>query len=196
MEIVNNKLTDYIEVFDNVLPDETNLKFYKFLKYEDHRFEKAKVQEADGVPDQVRKDKRNSSLWWPRQINCSMSECHWTSLLGNASKKLYFNYLKKMSLPLDFNMSELSFLKYEEGGHYNTFHVDQGKVNRSLSLVFWVNSNFEGGDFKFKNPSNDVEIEIEKKANRAIVFPSNFLFPHKVLPVEKGVRYSVVSWAQ
>ena len=63
MEIVNNKLTDYIEVFDNVLPDETNLKFYKFLKYEDHRFEKAKVQEADGVPDQVREDKRNSSLW-------------------------------------------------------------------------------------------------------------------------------------
>ena len=117
-------------------------------------------------------------------------------MVAETNKLFNFNYLKKMSLPLDFNMSELSFLKYEEGGHYNTFHVDQGKVNRSLSLVFWVNSNFEGGDFKFKNPSNDVEIEIEKKANRAIVFPSNFLFPHKVLPVEKGVRYSVVSWAQ
>lgn len=196
MEIANNKLTDYIEVIDDVLPEDTNLKFYKFLQHEDHRFEKAKVQEAQGVPDRVKEDARNSSIWWPRQINCSMSECHWTSLLGDTSKKLYFNYCKKKSLQQNFNISEISFLKYERGGHYNTFHVDQGKINRSLSLVFWVNSNFEGGDFKFKNPANNVEINIEKKANRAIVFPSNFLFPHKVLPVKKGVRYSVVSWAQ
>jgi len=196
MEIVNNKLTDYIQVFDEVLPEEINIKFYKFLKHEDHRFEKARVQSVEGKPDKVKEDKRNSSIWWPRQINCSMSECHWTSFFGNACKKLYSNYLEKMSSTHIVNMTELSFLKYEEGNHYNVFHVDQGKCNRSLSIVFWVNSDFEGGDFKFKNPSNDVEIVIEKKANRAIIFPSNFLFPHKVLPVEKGVRYSVVSWAR
>ena len=31
--------------------------------------------------------------------------------------------------------------------------------------------------------------------NRLIIWPSNFLFPHSVLPVTKGLRYSVVAWA-
>ena len=27
-----------------------------------------------------------------------------------------------------------------------------------------------------------------------IVFPSNFMYPHKVEPVTKGTRYSYISW--
>ena len=36
---------------------------------------------------------------------------------------------------------------------------------------------------------------VEKKANRMIIWPSNFLYPHSVKPVTEGIRYSVVSWA-
>lgn len=39
------------------------------------------------------------------------------------------------------------------------------------------------------------EYKIEVKPNRMIVWPSNFMFPHRVAPVTKGVRFSVVSWA-
>ena len=39
------------------------------------------------------------------------------------------------------------------------------------------------------------ELIIEKKSNRMIVWPSNFLYPHAVKPVTEGIRYSIVSWA-
>jgi predicted 2-oxoglutarate/Fe(II)-dependent dioxygenase YbiX len=36
--------------------------------------------------------------------------------------------------------------------------------------------------------------KIELKAGSIMIFPSNFLYPHKVVEVTKGVRYSYVSW--
>jgi predicted 2-oxoglutarate/Fe(II)-dependent dioxygenase YbiX len=27
-----------------------------------------------------------------------------------------------------------------------------------------------------------------------LIWPSNFLYPHKVNPVKKGIRYSMVCW--
>jgi predicted 2-oxoglutarate/Fe(II)-dependent dioxygenase YbiX len=35
----------------------------------------------------------------------------------------------------------------------------------------------------------------ELKAGQLMVFPSNFLFPHKVETVTEGTRYSFASWA-
>ncbi len=32
------------------------------------------------------------------------------------------------------------------------------------------------------------------KTGDMIIFPSNFLYPHQVMPVTKGERYSIVSW--
>tara|TARA_R110002094_G_C4832487_1_gene205553 strand:- start:489 stop:620 length:132 start_codon:yes stop_codon:yes gene_type:complete len=40
---------------------------------------------------------------------------------------------------------------------------------------------------------DDYEIKIE--AGDLLLFPSVFLYPHKVEPVTKGERYSFVSWA-
>ena len=39
----------------------------------------------------------------------------------------------------------------------------------------------------------DTPVEIGK--GDLLIFPSNFLYPHRVDPVTKGVRYSYVSWA-
>ena len=36
--------------------------------------------------------------------------------------------------------------------------------------------------------------EIQLKKGDVLVFPSNFLYPHKVEPVTKGLRYSIISW--
>jgi predicted 2-oxoglutarate/Fe(II)-dependent dioxygenase YbiX len=58
-----------------------------------------------------------------------------------------------------------------------------------LSIVGLLNDNFEGGDFiMFDN------YKINFKEGDVIIFPSNFLYPHKVTPIKKGVRYSFVSW--
>ena len=36
--------------------------------------------------------------------------------------------------------------------------------------------------------------EIKLNAGDLVIFPSNFLYPHKISPVTDGVRYSYVSW--
>ena len=82
MEIRNNNLTDYIKIFDEVLPKTVHANFLKYLKYEDKKFHEARVQGGKDNPDHIQKNIRDSFVWFPKQLECSMSECHWTSLLA------------------------------------------------------------------------------------------------------------------
>ena len=45
-----------------------------------------------------------------------------------------------------------------------------------------------------ENIDFNKEYILEKKTGSAIVFPSNFCFPHAVLPVTKGDRHVVITW--
>ena len=102
----------------------------------------------------------------------------------------------------DFNMhnfqctiNDIQILKYTKGGHYK-LHCDHGPaVPRTLSLIYFVNDDYQGGDLIFKLINTNDEIKIQNKKNRLIIWPSNFMYPHCVTPVTNGVRYSVVAWA-
>jgi len=59
-----------------------------------------------------------------------------------------------------------------------------------MPCSFLLNDDYEGGNFSFFNK----EYILEKKTGSAIVFPSNFCFPHAVLPVTKGDRHAVITW--
>ncbi len=93
--------------------------------------------------------------------------------------------------------SIIKFLRYNEG-HQMAEHCDHisslfdGKVKGipMLSVVGQLNEDFEGGEFVMWG---DKVIEFE--SGDLIIFPSNFVYPHKVVPVTKGARYSYVSWA-
>ncbi len=63
---------------------------------------------------------------------------------------------------------------------------------RKLSLVLWMNDDYEGGDFELICQSLESPIVIPKEKGKLILFPS-FLF-HRVTPVTSGVRKSLVSW--
>jgi hypothetical protein len=93
--------------------------------------------------------------------------------------------------------SVTKFLRYNEG-HQMSEHCDHitslfdGKVKGipMLSVVGQINEDFEGGEFVMWG---DKVIEFE--SGDLIIFPSNFVYPHRVDPVTKGTRYSYVSWA-
>lgn len=128
-----------------------------------------------------------------------------------------YNRLKKYILAANknagwnFNVDHtetLQFTKYDVGQFYD-WHPDQhhylypdddtnenmrGKY-RKLSTTLLLNdpSEFEGGDLEFH--FNMKETEKATKLNSKgslIVFPS-FVY-HRVTPVTKGTRYSLVSW--
>jgi predicted 2-oxoglutarate/Fe(II)-dependent dioxygenase YbiX len=81
-------------------------------------------------------------------------------------------------------------LRYETGEFYKE-HVDHYKASpRVVSCSFSLNNEYEGGEFSFFN--NELKVRVDKGS--AIMFPSNFMYPHQILPVTSGVRYSIVTW--
>jgi len=57
-----------------------------------------------------------------------------------------------------------------------------------LSIVGLLNDDFTGGEFVIG------EKKIHLTSGDVVVFPSNFMFPHKVNTIDNGERYSFVSW--
>ena len=39
-----------------------------------------------------------------------------------------------------------------------------------------------------------MDKKIDMKAGDLLIFPSTFMYPHRVDPVKNGTRYSYVSW--
>ena len=81
---------------------------------------------------------------------------------------------------------------YPTGGHYD-WHPDMGTGNtstRKLSISVLISdpSEYDGGDLEYR----DLRGECPKERGTAIVFPS-FLI-HRVAPVTRGTRVSLVSW--
>ena len=99
--------------------------------------------------------------------------------------------------------------RYKKGGFYS-FHQDgngdhlsaynnptnafmHGHV-RKLSMSVMLNDNFDGGAFEFATYGKEecTVTPIEASAGSVIVFPS--AMEHRVAPITKGIRYSVVCW--
>ena len=59
-----------------------------------------------------------------------------------------------------------------------------------LSILGCLNEDYEGGELIMWD-----DYKVGLKTGDFLVFPSNFLYPHRVSPVTSGTRYSLVSWA-
>jgi hypothetical protein len=106
------------------------------------------------------------------------------------TKKAIQKYNEKFKQAHISKDSGYQLLKYEKGGFYIQ-HVDSFiDIPRTISCSFILNNDFKGGEFSFFN--NTLVYSLKKGS--AIMFPSNFLYPHSVLPVIDGTRYSIVTW--
>ena len=74
--------------------------------------------------------------------------------------------------------------------HIHSMFDGNRKGIPTLSILGAINDDYEGGELVFWESE-----KIVLKAGQIMIFPSNFMYPHKVLPVTKGTRYSYVSWA-
>jgi predicted 2-oxoglutarate/Fe(II)-dependent dioxygenase YbiX len=93
------------------------------------------------------------------------------------------------------NNTNIRFNRYKPGtvmrSHVDHIHTIFDGEKKGVPVLTWLmclNDDYEGGEllvseFKFKMQAGDI-----------IVFPSNFMFPHKINEITKGVRYSAVSW--
>jgi predicted 2-oxoglutarate/Fe(II)-dependent dioxygenase YbiX len=104
--------------------------------------------------------------------------------------KVIKKYREKFNYAKIEGDSGYTLLRYQEGEFY-TEHVDHYlQQSRIVSCSFTLNDDFEGGEFAFFNR----ELVYKPPKGSALMFPSNFLYPHEIMPVTNKTRYSIITW--
>ena len=101
----------------------------------------------------------------------------------------WFNGWSGFSQPR-WNRYKTGTLMKNHCDHIHTLFEGYNKGIPVLSVVGILNDDFEGGELVM---FEDTVVPCKK--GDILIFPSNFLFPHRVDLVTAGTRFSFVSWA-
>lgn len=153
---------------------------------EHYAFENAVLAEGQGNIDHI----RQSQVKWLRSIH---QECHWI-FMKFAQMATQAN-MQMWGFELTGMLEDLQYTVYPaNSGHY-TWHMDVDRgltAQRKISITMQLSdpSEYEGGELEIFTSSN-VQVAPKEKGT-AILFPSYVM--HRVKPVTKGVRKSLVLW--
>ncbi|MEH6591241.1 MAG: 2OG-Fe(II) oxygenase [Halioglobus sp.] len=148
----------------------------------------AEIGHADSAYLQADQDMRRSSVVWLLEENYPWVYQTMREIAKNVNDNYYMYDINPYNGPVQIAM-------YDESnqGHFD-WHMDTlpSDMTRKLSISIPLNNKieFEGGQLEFK--TGNALMEVEQVAGVPVVFPS--WLPHRVSPVTKGRRYSMVSW--
>ena len=184
---MNTLKTDYIKVFDIDLDQDITQKIISIDPY----LEPAMTSAGDT------NYRKCQNLWINEQVVLNMG-------LPDIFKEIYYKLDIEVKKVIEQYQAEFAdckksivgehqgfnILKYNENNKYDTHIDDFGhQAFRRLSISFLLTDEFTGGEFEFFGSE-----KILLKKNQALIFPSSWLYPHRVLPITSGVRRSVVTW--
>jgi hypothetical protein len=99
------------------------------------------------------------------------------------------NYRQEYNImPLKY-WEAMNFVKYGPGQHFKEHHDHGFSYNCTVSLVGYINDDYEGGELFFRLQ----DLKIKPQAGDLYIFPSNFMYPHQAMPVTSGTKYSIVT---
>ena len=91
------------------------------------------------------------------------------------------------------NRELIQILEYVQNQKY-TYHVDASPVpdskeyHRKISVILYLSNNFEGGHTKF------LHEKYKPPVGHALIFPSNWCYPHTGTLVTDGKKRIAVTW--
>jgi predicted 2-oxoglutarate/Fe(II)-dependent dioxygenase YbiX len=185
-EAGTNTLEQYVKVFYDVVPEDLCDAIIKeYSNSDEWRLAETggglqtEVRNVDEISMSSDESIGNSSL--RRELDDRLFES-----VSSVSKK-YQEEFKHYSINVD---TGYQLLRYKEGQFY-TQHTDSFITQqRSLSCSLILNDDYEGGEFCFW----DGTMMHRPPKGAALVFPSNFMYPHEIRKVTKGERYSIITW--
>ncbi len=180
-------LRDYIVVFENIISDKL---CDEILAEYNNDKNWMNTSTGGGINREVRRcdaiNMSNSFIIEQNQEKRKNIDEKLFVCAGDVIKK----YNQKFNLARIEGDSGYTLLRYQEGEFYSQ-HTDHFLQNpRIVSCSFTLNDDFEGGEFGFFNR----ELVYKPPKGSALMFPSNFLYPHEVMPVTRKVRYSIITW--
>lgn len=179
---------DYIVVLENIIPHNICDAVINEFSNEE---EWAKTVVGQGVVDNKVRTAETIVISFPHVIekNSKIRQKIDEDIFNYAAIAIK-KYNEKFSLARIEEDSGYELLRYKEGQFY-TQHTDSFKARpRAVSCSFALNDNYEGGEWGFF----DREMVIKAPKGSAVLFPSNFMYPHEIMPVTKGTRYSIITW--
>jgi hypothetical protein len=81
-------------------------------------------------------------------------------------------------------------LHYSEGYYFKEHCDNSSGMSRVLTCTLNISDDHDGGMFRFLRGEFDVRLN----AGDAVLFPSNFMFPHEVTEITRGERHAIVTW--
>jgi hypothetical protein len=185
----HNKLKDYIYIVKNALNVNLCDEILNEFKNSDD-WQDTTVGNFQELKKEIRSCK-TIGISFPYIIEKNKEVRHkLDNAIFDGASKCIKEYNSKFSYCKIEEDSGYELLKYPEGCFY-VEHTDSFKARpRAVSCSFILNDDFEGGEFAFFN--RELIYKIEK--GDALMFPSNFMYPHEVMPVTKGTRYSIITW--
>lgn len=114
-------------------------------------------------------------------------------LLAHTFKDSFLKSITAYSEFYEFTVHEYggyNILKYGIGQKFDRHRDDDYYLNRRVSLIYYVNDGYTGGEIEF----DAFKLTIKPKKHQLLLFPSAYVYTHRIHPVTSGVRYSVVQW--
>ena len=174
---------------DLIREAELNYRPSTVLKVGEQDVDPARTSSFDilrGSFDRIAHEAINASLLkWSEQINVEYDPDITAAL-----------YLPGVRQSFDTWHDDIQILKYGEGEEYK-WHVDQSveervadqaSLNRCISVVVYLNDDFQGGETEMP------DCKFKPQKGKALIFPSNWNYPHRACPVIKGTKYALVTW--
>lgn len=173
--------------FEKAIPEET-IDLLR-SKLDEKELNDAQVGGTEDGGGETNKTKRRSKIYWlPKTDEFIDIYKMFHQLIGKCNDEFYRFKLEEISEHIQYTV-----YKSEDQGFYD-WHVDMGTISRrKLSLVCQLSdpSEYEGGELQINTGGIVIP---EKEKGTVILFPSYLL--HRVTPVTKGTRRSLVLWIE
>ncbi len=190
---MNYDLRSYVKVYKKFLNKETcedtliQLKQIEFTQHQFYDHSKGKKEprsgkyELDYFTDYNNNKVKNSNflienIWHGiKQYQTDLNLPWYDSWEGfSAIKYNRYTENKKMALHID---------------HIKSLFEGEKRGIPILTCLGLLNNDYLGGEFIMWGD----EI-VDLRQGDMVIFPSNFMYPHQVAPVQSGTRYSYISW--
>ena len=175
------KLNDFVRVYDNVLPLSLCDILIDTFESSTHK----EVVDKDFKP-------------FFTQLNLTKHYTDWSESLIMSALKCFSQYaldLRDWAHFLKGNelaMEEFRIKRYNANtGEQFADHIDACNLESSkryLSLLFYLNDDFSGGETVF-HPGQFNQLEVKPKKGSVVVFPPTWQYPHAGLPLIEGTKY-------
>jgi hypothetical protein len=186
-----NNLKDYVKVYNFLDKSFCNKIISELNKTKDwnmHEFYNPATKKSAPKDKNKELDVSYANISLKNELTQKVWECIKYYVLTDINKN-YFNGWSGFT-SIRFNKYKKNKLMALHVDHIHSMFEGERKGIPILSIVGLLNDNFSGGKFLMF----DNETEIKLKQGDILIFPSLFLYPHRVTPVTKGIRNSFVSW--